>query len=385
MQDGNDGNGDRDAFGQPVRAESAAATPVLASVPPSAAAAPAEQVERAPRRSFVPLLFTIAAIAVTALVLYRADHDALDSPAVLGRELAGHALGPQSLVRSANFERALGAVRAEMAPGEELLSLRLVPDELSTTVRDANGNTRLIDVGIDLDVDARDWSTDTSSTPLDIAALDPAAPQRVVRGALREAGADDTHLSYASLSGGEPPTWYVSLEDVPIAEQAWTADLAGIAVTHPGELPFAEGLTGRSLLREANFAAALEKIGEHGRRVTSLRIAPDRIDADLRGDGGTRDVQVDAAQRVIVRESPGSASSGSMRIDQIDPAAPGRAFAAAAKQGGLSPAKIDYAVLSIPPPAIGGAATWSLFFKDVAQRKTAWRADADGRQVEHIG
>lgn len=360
----------RDAFGQPLAGGATAS-----AMPPAPAAVP---VRRDPRPSPLPLIFTVVAIAVTAFVLYRADHSAVDSPAVVTRELAGHALGERSLVRAANFRRALAAIQDEMRPGEDLLSLRLTPQELGSTVRDANGNTRLVDAGIDFGVDARDWSTDTSSTPLDVAAINAAAPERVVRAALAAAHADDTHLDYVSLNGGDQPNWYIALDDVPIGDQAWTADLAGIAVTHPGELPFAEGLTGRSLLRAANLAAALQKVGEHGQQVTSLRLAPDRLDVTLRGDGGVRDVQVDAAQRVTVRSSPGSPSPGVVRIDQIDPAAPGRAFATAMREGGLSPAKVDYAVLFT-------AGQWSLFFKDVADRKTAWRANAAGRQVERLG
>jgi hypothetical protein len=355
----------RDAFGRPV-AETATLTPVPAS-------APAPPVERRPRRSPLPVLFTIAAVVVTALVLVRADHADQTSPAVIGRELDGHALGERSLVRAANFRRALGQARRAMARDEDLLSIRLTPQELSTMVRDPNGHTRLVDVGLDFAVRARDWSTDTSSTPLDVAALDPRVPERIVRGALRGAGADDTHLAYASLTGGDPPTWYVSLDDVPIGEQAWSADLAGVAVTHPGELPEAHGLTGRSLLRPANLAAALEQVAAHGRRVTSLRLAPDRLDATV----GDHDVQVDAAQRIIVRDRPGSASPGGVRLDRIDPQAPARAVAAAARKGAIPTARIDYVVLS--------GDGWSVFFQDVSPRRQAWRADLAGRHVERIG
>jgi hypothetical protein len=364
----------RDAFGQPLHG-GATASAVPTATPPAPEAVP---VRREPRPSPLPLLFTIVAIAVTALVLIRADRKAVDSPAVVNRELAGHALGERSLVRAANFRRALAAIQAEMEPGEDLLSLRLTPQELGSRVRDANGNTRLVDVGLDFHVDARDWSTDTSSTPLDIAAIHPAAPEKVVRGALRAAGADDTHLDYVSLSGGDPPTWYLALDDVAIADQAWSADLAGVAVTHPGQRPFAEGLRGRSLLREPNLAAALAKVGEYGRQVSSLRLAPDNLDVTLRGDGDSRNVQVDAAQRVIVRESPGSPSPAALRLDQIDPAAPGRAFAAVLRRSDMSPKNIDYAVVFSPTE-------WHLYFKDVPQRRSHWQASGDGRQVRRIG
>ena len=369
-----DPDDNRDAFGQPVRG-GATASAVPAATPPVPEAPP---VRREPRPSPLPLIFTIVAIAVTAFVLARADRDAVDSPTVVSRELGGHALGERSLVRAANFRRALAAIQAEMEPGEDLLALRLRPQELGSTVRDPNGNTRLVDVGLDFSVDARDWSTDTSSTPLDLAAIDPAAPETVVRKALRAASATDTHLDYVSLTGGDPPTWYLSLKDVPIADQSWTADLAGIAVTHPGQRPFAEGLKGRSLLREPNLAAALAKVGEYGRQVTLLRLAPDSLDVTLRGDGKSRTVQVDAAQRVVVRDSPSSPSPPALRIDQIDPAAPGRAFATAMRKGDLSPEHIDYAVAFSPTE-------WHLYFKDAPPRRSHWQAGGDGRQVRRVG
>jgi len=368
---------DRDAFGQPL-AKSGATSTVPRATPPVAPAPPKVRVPREPRRSPLPFVFTIVAIALTALVLYDADRRSVNSPAVVFREMDGHALNERSLVRAANFRRALAAIQNEMEPGEDLLSLRLTPQELGSTVRDPNGNTRLVDVGLDFKVEARDWSTDTSSTPLDIAAINPAAPQKVVRGALREAGVDDTHLNYLSLSGGEQPSWYVQLKDVRIGDQTWSADLAGIAVTRPGELPFAEGLTGRSLLAEENLAAALEKVGTYGRQVTSLHLSPQQLRVSLRGDGGSRDVQVDAAGRVTTRTSPGGGNQDTVRIDQIDPGAPARGFTRAMRKGGLSPSKIDYTVLF-------SGREWGLYFKGVPQRRSYWRASADGRQVERLG
>jgi hypothetical protein len=367
---------DRDAFGQPLSGGGTAA----ASATPTAAPPPraAVQERRTPRSSPLPLIFTIVAIAVTGLVLYRADHDAVDSPAVVTRELGNHALGARSLVRAENFRRAVAAIQAEVKPNEDVLSLRLTPQEVSSIARDPNGNTRFVDVGVDFKVDTNSWSTDTTSTPLDLAAIDPAVPQKIVRAALHESGADDTHLNYVSLTGNEDPTWYISLDDVPIGKQTWSADLAGIYVGPPGQLPPASGLTGRSLLREANLASALEKVSQYGRQVTDFRLQPDRLDVVLRGDGRTQAVTIDAAQRVTARDSPGANARDAVRLDQIDPAAPARAVSIVAERGGVSPRKINYVVLF-------SADEWGLYYKDVPENRDFWRANGHGRQVVRQG
>lgn len=378
---------DLDAFGMPIdRPGSAPHAAPSAHGPDSAAARRpdlAPEPDR-PRRTFVPVLFCLLALVATGVMLWQVDREALDAPQVVARGLDGHALGEASLLREANLRRALRRVKAEMEPDEELLSLRLTPGELATTVRDANGNTRLVDVNLSFEVDARDWSTDTSSTPLRFADIDPAAPQRIARAALRQAGADDTHLDYLSLSGGTNPSWYVAIEDVPIGKQTWSADLAGVAVTKPGELPFAEGVEGRSLMRPANLSRALERIRQHGRRISSLRIAPERIDVVVRGDGGNRSVQVDAALRVTVSDYPGTVTE-SIDVDRVPPGALERAVTKVAARGGVSAKRIDYAVLFLVPAVAEIPVSWTLFFEDVPQAKSTWRASFDGRTVEGIG
>lgn len=370
-----------DPFGQPLSAPASGASDSDV-VAPEAMPAPAPEPASAPRRSPLPWLFAIAAIAATAVVLWRADHAALDSAPVVTRELDGHALAARSLVSPDNVRRALDELRAEMQPGEQLISLRLAPAGLSATVRDPNANTRLVEVAIDFGVKARDWSKDRVSTPIDLAAIDPAVPARIARAALRATGADDTHLAYLALTG-RGPSWTIGLDDVPIADQTWVADLDGIAVTHPGELPFAEGLSGRSLLRERTFAAALKALAGEGRRVSALRAAPDRINATVHGSGGARDVQVDAAQRVVAGDARDRGDPTQIAIARIDPAALQRAFATVVARAGTSPGHIDYAVLgfSRAPQRIG----WALFLKGVPRARAAWRADGDGRHVERLG
>jgi len=374
---------ERDAFGNPLT-EGGAATPPSAAVTvdePAAVPAPAEP-DR-PRRSPVGVLFLIVALAVTGVVLWRSDRDALDAPQVVARELDGHALAERSLLREANLRRVLALVEEEMRPGEELLSVRITPAEVVTQVRDENGDTRLIDVDLAFAVDARDWSTGTSSTPIDLATIDPAVPQRVVREALRHAGVDDTHLSAISLTGADRPSWYVTLDDVRIGNQSWIADLAGVAVTRPGELPPARGLEGDSLMRAANFAKAMRSVARAGRRVGRLRVEPQRVDADVNGRDGMRSVRVDAAQRVTVDDRPGSLPA-TIAVSRIQAGALERALTTIARRG-VPARRVGYAVLSLPPRVSGIPPSWTIFYERVSAHRRTWRASLDGRTVERVG
>lgn len=378
---------ERDAFGMPIVPDGAATLPspeVAAEpsgspeslvAPPRSGAAPGAGAARALR-----WLFCLLCLAGTALVVWHADREALDAPEVIARDLGGHGLADVSLVREANLRRALAALRAELRPGEVALSLRVEPSVVRVQARDPNGAARLLDADLGLDVHGRDWGTDTSSAVLDLARVDPAVPERIAREALRSAGADDTHLGALTLTGSEgtAPTWHVSLDDVRIADQGWTADLDGVAVTRPGELPAASGVGGASLLAPANLARALARVARHGSRVSSLRIEPQRLDATVAGGGRAVDVQVDAALRMTDRETT-AAPSARVPLAAIDVEAPRRAVLAAARRGGFPPERIDYLVLALAPPSSGLADGWTLFFEDVPPRRAAWRATTDGR------
>lgn len=383
---------ERDPFGNPIAAGTATVPPSAAAPPdppPDAPAAVAPALGDRPRRPgrLLRRLFLLACLAATGFVLWEADQAAQDSPSAIARDIEGRALAAASLVRDGNLRRALRAARAEMEPGEQALMLRLTPEELLLRVRDGNGNARMIGVDVAFEARSSDSGTDTTSAPLALDAVDAEAAQRIVRQALRQAGgADDTHLEYAVLSGneGSAPTWYVALRDVRIGDQTWTADLDGIAVTRPGELPAASGVAGASLLAPANLRLALTSAARSGGRVSHLRLAPERLDVTVVGGrGALTDVFVDAAQRVTTREGAGSATT-TLALRRIDVQGPRRAVVRAARRGGFSPAHLDYGVLSIPTPGFGAQPEWVLFFDGVPQRRAQWRASADGREVRPL-
>jgi len=113
------------------------------------------------------------------------------------------------------------------------------------------------------------------------------------------------------------------------------------------------GLEPRSLIRQANFARAMRTLADSGLgRPAYLRIAPDRIDAQLIDGKTLTSVQITPGG--AMREFAASEGSGRpIAFKAIDPAAPERLVrrAATAKS---PPRNIDYLVLSPgSPPTLG--------------------------------
>jgi len=386
-----------DAFGNPIGESGSTASvpepveakpslpeeppPPVAPEPPRPKRAPED---RGPRRSYVAPIFTILALVALGLMLWSSERDALDSPDVVVREVGGHALADRSLVRAANLRRALREVQRRLRRTEAVTSVRLEPDQLVVNVRDERGRARTLAVDVTFGVQTRDSGTDTSTDAFSLEVVNPQAVERIVRQALRQADADDTNLSYLALSSGRSPTWTIGLDDVRIADRTWTADLQGLAVTHPGELPFAEGVAGRSLIRPPNFAKALEIIGRNGTRITAIRVAPERIDATVRRDGGTRAVDIDAALRVTTSDSPSAGSSGSVRVSAIPADGLLRALQRIRAKAGVAPARVSYAVISPPPPGVELPTQWTIFYENVRSADRAWQATLDGSRVKPL-
>jgi hypothetical protein len=120
------------------------------------------------------------------------------------------------------------------------------------------------------------------------------------------------------------------------------------------------GLQRDSLVRRANFADALATLRESGLgRPISLRVAPDRVDAALVGEGGrTHQVQVDRMGKLRELSSSPAPGSPTTAFSRIDPAAPERLARTGAARAGVRARRIDYLVLNAGKPL-----TWGAYFK----------------------
>ena len=120
------------------------------------------------------------------------------------------------------------------------------------------------------------------------------------------------------------------------------------------------GLQDRSLILRANFADALATLRDSGLgRPFSLRVAPDRIDATLIGDGGRmHQVQVNADGELRELGSTAGPARRTIAFNRIDPAAPERLVRGGAERAGVRANRINYLVLiAVQPPS------WGAYFK----------------------
>ncbi len=141
------------------------------------------------------------------------------------------------------------------------------------------------------------------------------------------------------------------------------------------------GVARGSLLRPFAFGKAVRTLraGGYG-RLTSMRVAPQRIDAILRTkSGGLRVVQIgpDGAARVLSSRGSGFSNVPTLSLAAIDGGAPDRLTRAAAKRLGKPTSHVSYLVYS----QLGGAGRWTAFFRS----GETFAGDARGRIARRIG
>jgi hypothetical protein len=137
------------------------------------------------------------------------------------------------------------------------------------------------------------------------------------------------------------------------------------------------GVRGESLVAPRNFAEALERIGGIG-GATMLRLAPERLDAQLARGRRERSVQV-TFQGELTRgpATRGGAVLEAIPLSAIDTGAPARLVRGSAARYRVRPRGINYLVL-MPDPAAGHR--WIAYFKNGIYVQ----GDRNGRVVRRI-
>jgi hypothetical protein len=146
-----------------------------------------------------------------------------------------------SLVRAANFEKALRKIDDRLGPGDVINSVRLSPIRVDVTARDRIGKQRILQVDLGFDVTTLD-SGESDQPGIRVAAIDPAAPERIFTEVSRRAPAKPENLDYFvySISGHTAPQWLIYLDGVDIRRKQWQADARGRDVRLLGQPSDAE-------------------------------------------------------------------------------------------------------------------------------------------------
>lgn len=405
-----------DAFGRPVapstettrRPQPHPTAPAEPNAGPVAGpnARPTGSRPAARRRSpAIPVLIALLVVVGTVAlgVLSAAD----DGPrARLGGDLETTGLTPRSTV-----ER-LRALRAEIRPGERLLSVSLGTSYASVRLRAAPGSdatTRTLSLRDDGDVSSFEGSTSASSGPgADARRLDVEAPGRLVGAVLRGLGpGSDATVSAVSVGAyeraGEPRLeWSALVRGGTQPGRSWRGDEHGRHVLRvidgapapdvgergPAVVP--TGASGRSLLVPATLRAAIRAAvgGDTAARLAALEVRPERVQVGLMTPGEPRrSVSVDAALGVdapvvLTRSAP------TIPVGRVVADAPKRALVRIGRRLRVDArAKVSFAALQVPDPDLaGGPLRWLVVLDDtVPALDRNWQATADGRRVARTG
>lgn len=147
-----------------------------------------------------------------------------------------------------------------------------------------------------------------------------------------------------------------------------------------GERGEVTGITGLSLVAPANLRRALDAADARlkpDEQVTSIRVAPTRVDLQVRDTvGDQRALQVGLDHRVRVTSTSGSSTAtGPRGLTEIDAGAPARLVRAIAEREGYPPQRLDYVAFSpaMQPPR------WDGYWVKVPIERNHFAADARGR------
>jgi hypothetical protein len=129
---------------------------------------------------------------------------------------------------------------------------------------------------------------------------------------------------------------------------------------------------GTTLMNAKALQSALDKLPAGD--IQLLRVAPDRINANVNVDGKLHVVMVTAGGDVSDVSTPAGGQGDAVKVN---PAAPARIVRTAAKRAGRRPADVDYLVLM----HLLGKDEWQLFFTD----GTHYAGSAGGTKVRKVG
>jgi hypothetical protein len=180
-----------------------------------------------------------------------------------------------------------------------------------------------------------------------------APPVRIDLGRRRRRGGAARWIVLLAVLGAA----LVAVANVGVKVEGGIEDVVeGSGVESPGSGP--TGLAKDSLLRERNFAEAIDTLSRAGLgRPITMRVAPDRIDATLVASGRLHQVQVRPGGELMELASGDAAPGRTIDYRKIDVSAPERLTRAGATKK-VPPRRIDYLVLSPGAPV-----TWGAYYK----------------------
>jgi hypothetical protein len=180
--------------------------------------------------------FAAVVLAVSVLVLLHQEHAYENDPQLRARAGLVDTTSDISLMRTANFRRALSALVARLPPGGNIRTLSVTPVRVSATLLSSTGAETDVTITPGLHVEVRKLEDRVNDrrgvVPGDIAA---AAPARILLGAQRRFGLlpkDFERLELDAPSGASPGGWSATWSQ-PTDDDGLVAALDGTDLRRP--------------------------------------------------------------------------------------------------------------------------------------------------------
>jgi len=225
--------------------------------------------------------------------------------------------GGGSLIESRNFPLVVKALQRELGVEGSVESLELQPLEATASGR-SGGVRKLVYVDASGRSRAQDGGELTPAATVPVTRLDPAAIDRLVSGARKQASAP---IERISLAGGQRE-WTVRMTGG--TPDTLIANLDGSGIRLQGEAnPEPVGASPDSMLRAANLKRVLDAASKEGAQVTGLDVRPDRVSVTFDANGRTLELDYGYDAQLTRRDlrAKTGAPEKAIPISAVDPAA----------------------------------------------------------------
>jgi hypothetical protein len=187
-----------------------------------------------PNEGVILLLFTLITAGAIAWVLISGEHKALHDPNAKADRGEISALDDLSLIRAKNVRKMLAQVRSSSSP--EVADLRFAPTSADVTVQNENGDQTIWSFDPKLNVSKNSFGSGSSDDVQPVQAVDPGAPERMVRSAIEKSGRPASDINYVTTSflTQKRPDWTIAFKTGPTDKRLWIADFHGRDVRRVG-------------------------------------------------------------------------------------------------------------------------------------------------------
>lgn len=187
-----------------------------------------------PPEGLILVLFTVATVVISALVLHSAASKSATDPVQKAARGEIQGLSDLSFFHSANLKRAFAKVSASRWP--LIISVRVAAARVDVTARDRDGFRKYITINPAYKLDISDDNVGEDKT-FTAAQIDAGAPERMIRAVSERTRMSPNAVDYLVTDAGNIPdsSWYMFLNQGPARVRQWTATRTGTDLRHPGD------------------------------------------------------------------------------------------------------------------------------------------------------